>query len=145
VPVVLIDTNVWVSALINPAGQPAQLRQAWYEGRFEVVISPPLLDELADVLTRPRITRKYLLTAADVAEFLILLAQRSRLTYPTGELHECRDPDDDVVLETAIQGKAEYVVSRDDDLKRDQDLIERLQARGITVLSVQRFLDKLAE
>jgi putative PIN family toxin of toxin-antitoxin system len=145
VPVALIDTNVWVSAFINPAGHPAQLRQAWYEQRFEVVVSPPLLDELADVLTRPRITRKYPILDTDVSEFLVLLLQRARLVLPTGRIHECRDPDDDIVLETAILGDAEFVVSRDDDLKGDRDLIERLRDRGVEVVTVQQFLDRLAQ
>jgi len=49
-PVVLIDTNVWVSALINPHGHPAKVKDAWLDGRFEVVTSLPLLAELAEVL-----------------------------------------------------------------------------------------------
>ncbi len=45
--------NVWVSAFINPSGPPARLVRAWTDGRYDVVVSLPLLDELADVLTRP--------------------------------------------------------------------------------------------
>ena len=62
---------------------------------------------------------------------------------PASSIHACRDPDDDLILETAILGKAEYAVTRDDDIKRDRDLMEHLQARGVAVLSVQQFLDKL--
>lgn len=49
----VIDTNIWVSALLNPSGYPAKLRKAFEEGRFEVVISEPILKEIADVLSRP--------------------------------------------------------------------------------------------
>ncbi|HHT9126423.1 MAG TPA: putative toxin-antitoxin system toxin component, PIN family [Candidatus Brocadiia bacterium] len=52
---VLIDTNVWVSALINPFGLPAMIKKAWVEHRFNVVVSPFMLEELAEVLIRPRI------------------------------------------------------------------------------------------
>jgi predicted nucleic acid-binding protein len=65
------------------------------------------------------------------------------MVIPTGAVHECRDPDDDLVLETALLGHAQYLVTRDDDIKRDLELIERLQAYGVTVLSVQQFLVKL--
>ena len=58
-PIVLLDTNVWVSAFINPHGLPARLRDAWMVGQFDVVVSIPLLEEIADVLTRPRIQAKY--------------------------------------------------------------------------------------
>ena len=141
--IVLPDTNVWVSAFLNPSGPPARLRHAWYQGQFQTVVSPPLLEELTDVLTRPRIIRKYPIDANAVAEFLQLLAQRSTIIIPTGSIHECRDPDDDVVLETAILGHAQYVVTRDDDLKRDLDLFAHLHAYGIAIVSVREFLDQL--
>lgn len=57
--VALLDTNVWVSALINPHGFPARLVAAWLAEQFDVVVSIPLLEEIADVLTRPRIQNKY--------------------------------------------------------------------------------------
>ena len=141
--VVLVDTNVWVSAFINPSGFPARLHRAWLANRFQVVVSLPLLDELSDVLTRPRITRKYPIHAADVEEFLQLLIHRSQIVVPTGSVRECRDPDDNLILETAILGQAQYAVSRDDDIKRDLDLIKHLQEHTIAVLSVQQFLTKL--
>ncbi|MBI5301475.1 MAG: putative toxin-antitoxin system toxin component, PIN family [Chloroflexi bacterium] len=141
--VVLVDTNVWVSAFINPAGFPARLHRAWLDNRFQVVVSLPLLDELSEVLTRPRITRKYSIQASDVEELLQLMIRRSHIIVPTGSVRECRDPDDDLILETAILGQAQYAVSRDDDIKRDLDLIKHLDAHGVTVLSVQQFLIKL--
>jgi len=141
--VVLVDTNVWVSALINPAGFPARLHRAWMDQRFQVVVSLPLLDELSDVLTRPRIIRKYPIQPADIEEFMQLLVRRSQVVLPTGALRECRDPDDDLILETALLGQVLYAVSRDDDIKWDRDLIKHLQAHGVAILSVQQFLDKL--
>jgi putative PIN family toxin of toxin-antitoxin system len=122
--VVLVDTNVWVSAFINPFGPPARLIRCWLDNRFQAVVSLPLLDELADVLSRPRITHKYPVRPADVEEFLELLVQRSQVVVPTGSVHECRDPDDDMILETALLGQAQYAVTRDDDIKRD--LFKRL-------------------
>ena len=141
--VALVDTNVWVSAFINPAGFPARMHRAWLDNKFQVVVSLPLLDELSDVLTRPRITRKYPIQATDVEEFLQLLIRRSQIVVPTGTVRECRDPDDDLILETAILGQVRYMISRDDDIKRDLDLIKHLQSHGITVLSIQLFLAKL--
>lgn len=142
--VVLVDTNVWVSALINPHGYPARLKAAWVQGQFEAVVSIPLLDELAEVLARPRIRIKYGLDDQEISEFLRLLAVRSRRVTPQGQLHVCRDPDDDLILETALLGQASYAVSRDDDMKRDQDLIAQMEAHGVKVLSVQQFVDRLS-
>jgi len=141
--VVLIDTNVWVSAFINPHGNPAKLKAAWTQNRFQAVISVPLLDELAEVLARPRILTKYHLDAGEISEFLRLLAARALKVTPTGSLRVCRDPDDDVILETALLGHASHAVSRDDDIKRDRDLIAQMEVNGIKVLSVQQFVDLL--
>lgn len=144
-PVVLVDTNIWVSALINPRGFPARLKDAWLAGRFDVVVSLPILEEVADVLTRPRIQNKYKLSDDEIQEFLRLLQERARHVDLTGKVHLCRDPDDDLVLETALVGNAQVLVSRDDDLKDDVDLITQMQKSGIQVFSVQRFLDWLGE
>ena len=142
-PIILVDTNVWVSALLNPHGFPARLKDAWVAGQFDVVVSIPLLEEIADVLTRPRIQAKYNLTAEEIEQFLDLLQEHALRIAPAGELHLCRDPDDDLILETAILGKAQYAVSCDDDLKRDSELMAQMQSRGVQTLSVQQFLELL--
>jgi predicted nucleic acid-binding protein len=60
--------------------------------------------------------------------------------YPTGTLRLCRDEKDDVMLETAILGHAHYIVSRDDDIKRDLNLIAHLHKHDIEVVTVAQFL-----
>lgn len=141
--IVLLDTNIWVSALINPHGHPAKLIRAWLDNQFQVVVSVPLLDELADVLARPRIRDKYGLDTAETAQFLQLLSVRAVRVTPSGQLNAGRDPDDDLILETAVLGQAHYLVSRDDDIKRDVDLIKQMANHGIEVLSTQQFLEQL--
>lgn len=109
--------------------------------RIVLVSSQPLLDELHDVLMRPRIRRKYPLDPKAVMEFTDLLRRRAEMIVTSGAVRLCRDPRDDVVIETALAGHAAILVSRDDDLKGDADLVRHLTERGVTVLSVQRFLD----
>lgn len=141
--IVLLDTNIWVSAFINPRGHPAKLIRAWLDNQFQVVVSVPLLDELADVLARPRIRDKYSLDTNEIAQFLQLLPARAIRVMPTGQLRVCRDPDDNLILETAVLGQARYLVSRGDDIKRDVDLIKQMANHGIEVLSTQQFLEHL--
>ena len=47
------------------------------------------------------------------------------------------------VVSPALLGRAEYLVSRDDDLKRDVELIEAMEQEGIRILSVQQFIRHL--
>lgn len=143
-PTVFVDTNVWISGFINPFGAPGRVLDAFRQGRFVPVVSGALLGEIREVLARPRIYRRWQIRGGDVDNTLSLLEDRAIHVFPIGDLHLCRDPDDDVLLETALVGGAAYFVSRDDDLKRDQELMVLLEARGVKVLSVAQFLDFLA-
>jgi uncharacterized protein len=94
-PVALIDTHVWVSALINPHGPPARLTDAWLQGEFA---------EIGEVLRRPRIKRKYGISEEEIVQYLQLIAARTALASVTGQMTICRDPDDNLILEAALVG-----------------------------------------
>lgn len=113
--------------------------------QFNLLLSEPLLAELAEVLSRPRITRKYGVTRADIRELVTLLRERGTDIVVVGDIHLCRDADDDVILETAIRGNADTVVSRDEDIKGDPDVAQQMATAGIEVMSVARFLRTLDE
>lgn len=140
----VIDTNIWVSAFLNPQGHPARLVAAGRAGGLVVVSSPPLLEELMEVLLRPRIMKIRQTNAADAEVYVRGVAALARVVSVTGTLHLCRDPDDDVVLETAVAGGATYVVSRDEDITRDLDLAEQLAAYDIETITISRLLALLA-
>lgn len=139
---VVIYTNVWVSAFLNRKGFPARIKDAWVNGEFEVVLSSPLLQEISRVLHRPRIKDKYGLAEDEITQFIELLVRRAVLVAIGGQVKLCRDERDNMFLETAAGAK--YLISRDDDLKDDSDLSERMRAYGVEVITVSRFLQKLA-
>jgi uncharacterized protein len=143
-PRVFVDTNVWISAFINPSGAPAQVLAAFRAGAFVPVVSIALLDEIHAVLSRPRIRRRIRFSDEHLSEILDAIADKSVEALPSGTLQLCRDPADDLLLEAAILGGAQFAVSRDDDVKRDLDLIVGLRAQGIEVLTVAQFLTMLA-
>lgn len=140
----VIDTNVWVSSFLTPQGPPASVLSALAAGRFQLVISQPLIDELLDVLARPRITRRYNITADTLREAQATLMEYGSVVPLTGDVMLCRDPDDNIVLETALRGGADTLISRDDDIKRDSDLMNYLESTGIQVTTVRQFLAVLA-
>ena len=141
---VVVDTNVWISAFLNRTGFPARIKNAWVNGQFEIAISTPLLHEISEVLHRPRIKDKYDLTEDEITKFVELILRRAVLVVISGQLKLCRDERDNIFLETAIVASAEYLISRDDDLKGDSDLIGQMRARGVEVITVSHFLEKLA-
>ena len=78
--------------------------------------STPLLDELIEKLALPRIRHKYRLGANEIEALVALIALCGTLVTPSRKVKVCRDPDDDMVIEAALAGMAEYVVTGDKDL-----------------------------
>ena len=84
------------------------------------------LEELEDVLRRPRIQQRFGVTEAQAEELLLLITEKATPVEISGELHLCRDARDDMLLETAIVGGATHIVSRDEDITRDLKLMAQL-------------------
>lgn len=105
----------------------------------------PLLEELSDVLRRPRIKDSYKITDEEINLFIEILSGTGHKVYLTDNVSLCRDQKDNMVLETAIKGKADYLITRDDDIKRELNLIEELGNHGVKVLPVSKFLEMLTK
>ena len=141
--IAVVDTSVWVSALINPKGFPARVVSHLQNGDFISVTSREILRELGDVLCRPRIKVKYGLTSEMIAFHIRQIESRSVIVPLGTPLKLCRDPWDDHLLTAAEAARANYLVSRDDDLKNDPDLLKTCAVLGIKIVSVHNFLKDL--
>lgn len=130
---VVLDTNVFVSALFGK-GPPARLYDAFKEGRFCLVSSHTLIAELADVLLRPELG----IPAVDVKTAFRILRRRALILRPRVRVTACRDPKDDRVLECAVAGGAEVLVTG------DRDLLALDPFRGIRIVTPSAFLRRLA-
>ncbi|MCK9249330.1 MAG: putative toxin-antitoxin system toxin component, PIN family [Solirubrobacteraceae bacterium] len=121
---VVVDTGVFVSALINRGGSPPdQVMDQWIAGRIQVIASPRLLAEVEEVVHRVKFRRWF--DEATAAQ----LVQRLRLDAvlhddpPDGGLRT-RDPKDDYLLALAQATGADAVVSGDGDLgEADQGVV----------------------
>lgn len=134
----VLDANIWIRGLLGKTSYPGQVVDAWRAHRFRLVSSEPLLEEIADVLGRPRVQRKTGLTADQATLFLVELRNACELVTIPGILRLCRDADDDAVIETAIVGKAVVIVSQDNDLLS-------LAIPGVLVLTAPEFLALLGD
>lgn len=133
---VILDTNVLVSGFIKPSGTVGAVVDALRDGRFLHLHSRATLEELVDVLARPRLEAKYGIRSLDVEAFLKLVLLRGEPVSPTREIHKCRDPKDDKFLELAVAGRADVLVSGDGDLQ-SLDPFE-----GVRILSPAVFLER---
>ncbi len=101
------------------------------------------MEELIDVLQRPRIKDKYQIRPEDIEELVVLMEDKCKIVMIMEEITICRDKDDNRVIETAITGCAQYIVTRDDDIKRDKTVIDFLAQHGIRVATIGNFIQYL--
>ena len=110
----VLDTNVLISAFIIRHGAPRHIFNAWREGKFELVTSLPILQEVDDVLHRPNIQRKYALGEDDIYAYLLLLGAQAIVVPVLPDIGAVSaDPKDDSVLACALVGQAQFVISGD--------------------------------
>lgn len=130
---VVLDPNVLVSAAISPAGPPRQILTAWTNERFDLIVSPAVLDELADVLARPKLER-FITTAIAVAFIAGLATDAIIVADPPDPPSVSPDPDDDYLIALALAAGADYLVSG------DRHLLE-LTEPDPPILTPRQFLD----
>ncbi|MBI4371796.1 MAG: putative toxin-antitoxin system toxin component, PIN family [Elusimicrobia bacterium] len=104
---VVLDTNVLVSALLNPEGAPAEVVDAALEGQLQLILSPAVLDEYKGVLSRG----KFGFLPADVDAFLQALRKSAVEIVPAEPLRVSPDPADDKFLECAVAAGAACLVT----------------------------------
>ena len=109
----VLDTNVLVSALLFPASVPRKALDTIVDNGT-VLLSVPQLLEIADVLARDRFD-KYL-TQEERMRFLVGFLKISEMVAVTETLSICRDPKDNKLLELAVSGRSDYLITGDEDL-----------------------------
>jgi putative PIN family toxin of toxin-antitoxin system len=134
--VVVLDTNVLASGFIGedkPDSVPGELIRRWRGKTFTLVISEPILAELADTFADPYFTRRLSPTA--IAEALAALrvdAVIQPLTVVVAGV--ASHPEDDLIVATALSARAPYLVTG------DRRLRERGVYQGVQLLTPRQFL-----
>ena len=126
----VIDTNVLVSALISK-GKPRKLILELLD-RHTVILSRQMLAELADVAARD----KFPVTSIQVERFLSVLVRIAKMVPDNALFKEVlEDPDDDVVLNAAHAGKADYIITG------DKHLLTLNQFKKTKIMTVNQIMD----
>ena len=127
----VFDTNTVVSATLFRGSVPEQALFLALSINT-VLMSQELADELNDVLSRARFDRYT--NREDREEFLQDLVRQAESVEITEPVRACRDPNDDKILELAVNGRANYIVTGDD------DLLVMNSFRGIEIVRPAEFL-----
>jgi putative PIN family toxin of toxin-antitoxin system len=111
---IVADTNCLVSRLLLADSTAAHAVRKAVESSI-LLVSEATMDELADVLGRSKFDRY--VSIKDRQQFLRLLGRIAEFVPIIYAVRDCRDPDDDKLLEVALNGRADVIVSGDRDLR----------------------------
>jgi uncharacterized protein len=128
----VLDTNTIVSG-VGWGGPPGAVLDAALDGRYELITSPALLAELRRVLSFPKLQA----VIGDADELVKFLALAAIVVTPTETVTISRDPDDDRLIEAALEADADVIVSG------DQDLLTLGRIGHIQILTPREFLEYL--
>lgn len=136
--IVVLDTNIIISALLAPRGRPSAVIKLWEADKFDVATSPALISEFRRVLTYEHVNRYLKLTAEELDNFLNLFQSIVINVDPQKNLDLIEDdPDDNRILECASEANASYIVTG------DKHLLQLEEYQGIVILSPAAFLTLL--
>ena len=132
----VLDANVYVSAIIQPAGTPGRLIEGFLrEANFELVLSPAIVDDVLRAVGYRKVRR--LLRGADAQlwfEDVVVLGDVVADRELSGI---CDDPDDDKYLAAALEGRASHVVTG------DRRFLALGEHAGVAIVTPRAFLDLL--
>lgn len=133
----VIDSNVWIAALISPTGTARQLVDAVLDNDIDILMSEATFTELVSRLDRPKFDRyrepeAWNLFLSELVELALWLEDAGTATGIS------RDPDDDKFLALAAIGQADAIISG------DRDLLELVTYEGIPILTPAQFMQRVS-
>ncbi len=126
---VAFDTNILVSALVFPGGRGDAALRRIIAGTDQLVVSRAILDELLEVLSR-----KFARDAEELAHVAVFVSELAMLVAPKRRLRVVQDNPDNRILECAVAGRAEVIVTG------DKALLALKSFRNIPVVTLRSYL-----
>jgi len=128
--IVVYDTNVIISGLLFSGKQRTLLKHV-IDHSVQLIISHSIIEEISDVIGRNKFKVQRELQVISVAEIIEL----SNIVYPSKKVNVVEnDPDDNMIIECAMEGNADYIITGDSDLLKIGDYA------GIKIIDSNRFL-----
>jgi uncharacterized protein len=132
-PRVTLDTNVLVSALVF-GGKPEQVYNLVLEKQIVAITSTILLAELLEILSK-----KFDFELLRIEQLEKVIKRHFKIVYPSNTIKVVRDEDDNRVLEAAVAGKCQFIITG------DKDLLDLKVYQGIKIMTADQFLNLLEQ
>ncbi len=134
----VLDTNLFISGIFGKDSVSARLQNLWINQDFILVTSIEIMKEVSRVLSYPRIIKKFKPKEETIKRFFRLVFRKAIITkdiYKTDKITD--DPSDNKFLGAALEGKADFIISR------DQHLRNLKQFQGIKIIDASAFIKKV--
>lgn len=133
----VLDTNVVVSAMLWD-GAPRRLLRTAAGANIWLFVSSPLLEELKEVLSRGKFQKQIAALSISSDQLLNIYAKEAVIVLPLPVPRLAPDPDDDVVIGTALAAKADFLVTG------DRALLSVAGREDVRIVTVRDALDAIA-
>ncbi len=129
---IILDTNLWISYLISK--RLSQIDELIFNDHLTILFSEELLEEFIEVTNRPKFEKYF--SKEDVINLLLLFDFYGELVEIKSNIGLCRDLKDNFLLNLAIDGKADYLITG------DKDLLEIGKIDQASILTFKEFVEK---
>ncbi len=136
---VVLDTNIWLSGIFWQ-GNPYKIIKLAEQKKIEIVISRPIIEEIVEVLNRDSRFQKFIEDRKIAIKGLIetILFISTLINKPKTKINfVAEDPEDNKILEAAVEGNADCIVSG------DRHLLDIGQFNTIKIMKARAFLESL--
>ncbi|MGL4608098.1 MAG: putative toxin-antitoxin system toxin component, PIN family [Trueperaceae bacterium] len=132
---VVLDTNIFIAALMSHEGLAFQSLKLWTEKRYDLVTSNWQIEELRRVSQYDKV--KLYVTASEVGTLVNALRKKALVWDDVPEVAYSPDPNDNPILSAAITGQVQYVVSGD-----KGHILHLETVKGIKVMTLRDFVGR---
>ena len=129
----VLDTNIFISSFFG-GGNPRKLMTRIIDGKDTLFVSKEILHEVFSVMVRP----KFNVNHRQIVHFIDSIEEISCRVTPLGIIQGvCRDSDDDKILECAVLGDVDFIISG------DSDLLSLKEFQGIPIITASEYIEKV--
>ena len=132
---IVLDANVYVSSLLTRHGNAKTIIDLFDETDFELLVSEPILEEIARVLGYPHIAKLHQRSAQDIDDYIKSLRVIATFVAPRERLQIASDESDNRYIECAVEGRADFLVTGD-----KKHLLPLKEYQDVQILSPAAFL-----
>lgn len=130
---IILDTNLWISFLITK--DLSKLDNGIFTGETILIFSQELLNEFVNVASRPKFKKHF--SEDDIVEILDIIDQQAKFVDVKSDIKKCRDDKDDFLLSLAVDGKADFLKTG------DEDLLELRKIEHTRIVSLNQYLQRV--